>query len=368
LNDRGTNYINPANPASFSNITLTTFEAALVSKNTNYTSGAQSRTGSNTQFSHMAVAFPLSEKWGAGFGIRPYSSVGYDYSFSNSLNGNEITFIEEGSGGLNEIFMSIGAEITKNISVGVSGKYLFGTILDDRRVVYGENSTNFFNTYDQRDLRVSDFVVDLGVQYYKEINKTHRIIVGLKASPIDELDAERSQLIRNYTGDVDVERFKDTAFFVENEKTKVPFSPIYGVGLAYEKKKHWILTFDYTQTGINNNSSIQGVEFNGSNQLMVGYEKYSNLSSFGSYFKQAGYRAGASYNSSLVTIDGEDIPEFGISFGMSLPLRKSFSTLNIGVELGRRGMDEKGLTQEDFFNLQFGVTINDKWFIQRKYD
>ena len=65
LNDRGTNYINPANPASLSNISLTTFEVSLISRNAEYSSANQSRTGSNTQLNYMALAFPIGEKWGA---------------------------------------------------------------------------------------------------------------------------------------------------------------------------------------------------------------------------------------------------------------------------------------------------------------
>ncbi len=79
-------------------------------------------------------------------------------------------------------------------------------------------------------------------------------------------------------------------------------------------------------------------------------------------------RTGFRYNSSLVNINGEDVDEMAISFGCSLPLRKSFSTLNFGIELGRRGSDSNGLSQEQFIGLLIGVTVNDKWFIKRKYD
>lgn len=367
LNDRGSNFINPANPASFSNISLTTFEASMVSRNTEYTSGAQSRTGSNTQFGHMAVAFPVGENWGVGFGIRPFSSVGYDYSLSSSINGVGVTNQYEGSGGVNEIFFGTAAQINKNFSVGVSGKYLFGNIVDDRRIVYGDGAINFFNTYDQRDIRVNNFSLDFGAQYFKSLNNESRIIVGLKVSPGDELNANQSQLIRNYEGINGLERFKDTSLFIDDENTSIPFAPTYGIGIAYEIKKKWIVAADYTQLAWDSKLE-QGVLFENNSRFNFGFERYTNPSAFGSYFKKMGYRLGASYNSSLLVVEGEDISEFGISFGISMPLRKSFSTLNFGVEFGQRGKDENGLTQEEFFNFQFGVTINDKWFIKRKYD
>ena len=198
LNDRGTNYINPTNPASFSNISLTTFEASLLSKNIQYTSGTQSRTSSNTQLGHMALALPVSRNIGIGFGIRPFSSVGYNYQFVTSVNGETITNVYEGSGGVNEIFLGVGYQFLNSFSVGVKGKYLFGNIIDDRRIIYGPNSTFFFNTYDQRDILVRDVSFDFGLQYFKLLNKDKRIVVGVNISPVDELNAERSQIIRAY--------------------------------------------------------------------------------------------------------------------------------------------------------------------------
>lgn len=368
LNDRGTNFINPVNPASFSNISLTTFEASLVSKNVDYKSGSQSRTGTNTQLGHMALAFPIGEKWGVGFGLRPFSSVGYDYAEEGSVNGNEIQYTYEGSGGVNEIFVGTAVELIDNLSIGVSGKFLFGSIEDNRRVVFTGSSTNFFNTLDQREVKVRALSYQFGVQYVKELKNDYRVLVGAIASPVDKLNAERTQLIRNYTGGIDLENFRDTALFIDEADFDIAFAPQYGIGFAIEKKLEWILNVDFKSNAWGGERVSETVELNTSHQINIGYEKYTKLSGFGSYLKRIGYRAGVRYNSSLVTIDNEDVQEFGISFGISMPLRKSFSTLNMGVELGRRGKDDAGLTQEDFINFQFGVTINDKWFIQRKYD
>lgn len=368
LNDRGTNQINGVNPASFSNISLTTFEAALVSRNVSYTSGSQSRVGSNTQLSHMSIAVPVGEKLGVGFGIRPYSFIGYDYSRTSTIQNNTVNYTYEGVGGINEVFVGIGYGFLKNFSVGLSGKYYFGKITDDRRVVYGENSTNFFNTLDERETKVSSVALDLGIQYFKDLNSKYRIVVGALVAPNDQLNAEQSRLVRNYTGDIGVERFKDTALFVDDQSIDVANLATYGVGISFEKKLKWMLTADFKTQTWGDQELAEGVE-RSSNQLVhLGFDKYVSSTAFGSYWERIGYRAGMRYNSSLLRVDNEDISEFGISFGLTLPLRKTFSTLNIGAEVGQRGKDESGLTKEEFFNFQIGVVINDKWFIKRKYD
>lgn len=367
LNDRGSNFINPSNPASFSNFSLTTFEVAIFNSNVDYNGNNQNRQGSISQLSHMTLAFPIGEKWGMAFGIQPFSVVGYDYEFPAQANGVESRNIFEGSGGVNKVFLGAATQIGQNFSVGLSTNFLFGTIKDDRRIIFDNNEQFFFNTLDQRDISVSELSFDAGVQYFKDLTKNRRIILGATISPINELTASQNQLIRTYTGEIASENFRDTSF-IRDQEVKLPFHPTYGLGFAFEKKLQWIAYFDYTFQPLDEQSDVPAASFNTNHRLNIGFQKYSSSSSFGSFWNKLGLKTGMRYNSSLLVVDGEDIQEFGISFGVVMPLRKSLSTLNLGIELGRRGKDKNGLIEEDFLNFIFGITINDKWFIQRKYD
>jgi hypothetical protein len=44
------------------------------------------------------------------------------------------------------------------------------------------------------------------------------------------------------------------------------------------------------------------------------------------------------------------------------------STLDIAIKLGERGTIENGLVNESFMQMVLGLTINEKWFIKRKYN
>lgn len=368
LNDRGTNYINPSNPASFSNISLTTFEAGIHNRNTQYTSNGQEEIGSTTQLSHMALAFPIGNKWGMAIGILPFSSVGYDYSFNSSVNSVNTNSSFEGSGGVNKVFIGTGVLLSKNFSLGVTSNFLFGNIRENRRIIFDDAGGEFFNTLDNSEIFVSDLSFDFGLQYFKDLNDKRRIILGLKLSPLDGINATENRYLRNYTGAIGREDFRDTVSQAEDVKTSIPIRPTYGLGFAFEKKLNYIVFLDYTYQPMDQATRVSGILLSTNHRVNLGFEKYSKFSSFGSILNKMGYRAGLLYNSSLLSIDGKDVEEIGISFGLSVPLRKTFSTLNFGFQMGRRGMDGNGLVQEDFFNFMFGVTINDKWFIQRKYD
>jgi len=369
FNDRRTNYINPKNPASYSNLSLTVFEAGLYGQSVQAQSGGQTQAYTNAQLAHMAIAFPIGSKWGAGFGIRPFSKRGYEYSIPGRINGEEFDFNFNGSGGLNQIYASTAFEFSKHYSLGLTASYLFGTVIDERRVIYNDLTTDhFFNTVDQARNKVSDITFDLGFQYTRALGEDYHLVIGLVSSPIGELSAEQDRLVRTYEGSEGNESIKDTITNIQGNNQSVQLAPTFGGGFAIEKKGKWLIGVDYTNYNWNDFQVAQNIRLVNSQKFTLGYEKFNNLSAFGSYFKQMGIRAGAHYNSSLVQVNGEDVSEFGISFGISLPLRKTFSTLNAAIEVGQRGKNENNLTQENYIGFQFGVTINDRWFIKRKYD
>ncbi|MDP5101128.1 MAG: hypothetical protein NWQ09_07365, partial [Nonlabens sp.] len=75
------------------------------------------------------------------------------------------------------------------------------------------------------------------------------------------------------------------------------------------------------------------------------------------------------YEQTGLMLENESITEFGMSFGMGLPIgsRSGFSNANIGLEYGQRGTTSGGLIKENFFSLSIGLSLNDKWFTPRKY-
>lgn len=368
LLDRKTNYINPVNPASFSNISLTTFEAAIVSRFVNYSSSAGEMNANNTYFNHMALAFPVMENWGAGFGIMPYSSVGYSYDISKKIeSGDPVDFSYRGSGGLNKLFISNSVEIKNSLSLGFTASYLFGNISNEQRVVF-QDVNQTLNTLEVNEIAVGDFLFSAGLQYFVDLGEDKRVSLGLVADLNDRMKAESSSILRSYIGNVDSESFIDTVKNVQDRDISVDIPVDYGIGLAYEKKGEWILMMEYKLRQWNDENYSENVSNSNSHVVNLGFEALADYSGIGSYLSRLGYRAGLHYNSSLLSIDGQAVSEYGISFGTSLPLRKTFSMIVIGVELGKRGTQNSNLIEESFINLHFGVTINDKWFIQNKYD
>lgn len=89
---------------------------------------------------------------------------------------------------------------------------------------------------------------------------------------------------------------------------------------------------------------------------------------FLSYWKRVVYRGGFCFEEIGFNINSEFINEFGIFFGMGLLMGRMFFNINLGFELGKRGIKNNELVEELFFNIFISFFLNDKWFEKRFYD
>ena len=89
--------------------------------------------------------------------------------------------------------------------------------------------------------------------------------------------------------------------------------------------------------------------------------------SFTSFFDRVTYRAGLKYIDGALQVNGQDIKDFGINFGLGIPVGR-ISKVNIGLEFGQRGTNDFGLIKENYLNLMIGVSLNDLWFIRSMYN
>ena len=101
------------------------------------------------------------------------------------------------------------------------------------------------------------------------------------------------------------------------------------------------------------------------------------VNSISSYWERVTYRAGIRFEDTGLLIKGSSnsdftkIKDFGISFGLGLPLR-DLSNLNLGIEYGKKGSTINNLIQENYFNFKVSLSLNAignlAWFVKRKID
>tara|TARA_R110002050_G_scaffold191041_1_gene325781 strand:- start:126 stop:1364 length:1239 start_codon:yes stop_codon:yes gene_type:complete len=356
-------HINLQNPASYSSLRLVNFSVGASHKVSTQKNENNSQTTSTTSLDYISMGIPMG-KFGMGFGVIPYTAVGYDF-YSEVPDGlTEYT----GSGGLNKAYLSLGYQITPEFSLGVDANYNFGKIENTATtqksdVQYG---TRAFNRSD-----IAGFSFNLGALYRTMITENLELTGSVTYTPGTDFTSENYRRIGTVSitpvGILTVDE-RDIAV----ADTEFTFPSQFSIGAGIGKPKHWAIGGEYTnqQTSNFNNRAfnIDNVTYTNASKFRVGGFYIPNYNSFGNYFQRVVYRAGARFEQTGLNVNGHDINEFGISFGVGMPVGRLFSNVNLGFEIGKRGTTDFGLIQENFFNTLFSFSLNDRWFEKRLYD
>ncbi|MCC7332778.1 MAG: hypothetical protein IT232_09240 [Flavobacteriales bacterium] len=378
---RSFNNINTLNPASYSEIAITSLEFSAINSALKITDGKQTQFQNNFFFNHIAFGFPvIKNKWGMVFGATPYSHLGYDYStIKTDTVAGGVSYYYSGLGGLSKVFfgnsLKFNIDSTSLISVGHNLEFIFGNLYYDKKVIFG-SIANAYNLWTINNNHVADFNSVFGLQYQKKItnSKSEKTIltVGFTYSLPSDLKTKKSETIRTFTGNIDYGAIKDTLEVTENVEdiTKIP--SIFGGGFSLEKENKWLVGLDVRTTKWSAIPSVlSDVVLKDNITASACFEITPDASTFKNYLKRIRYKMGLKYSTAYFSVDNQDINEYGITFGLGLPLKRtdtSVPTINVGVEFGKRGTTTNGLIEESYINTFLGLTINDRWFIKRKYD
>ena len=334
----------------------------------------------NTIFDYIAISIPIG-KVGFGFGLLPYTSVGYKLDDVN--DDNEIVNRFTGDGGINRVYAGLGYQINDKLSVGVDFNYNFGNIQNTAiEVAYTpEGDIVHYQTREYNRSDLSGLNLNFGVAYKSMINDKLELSATATFAPGSKLKSENTRSFSTvsldaFTLDItSISNIIDADLEADNlDKTDLTLPSKLSLGAGIGEPKSWFVGAEYTFQNTsdfsnpvfpNNNST-----FENASQISVGGFYIPNYKAFSGYYKRVVYRAGFNFGNTGLVIKDESIKEFGISFGLGLPVgsRSLFSNANFGFELGKRGTTNQNLIQENFVNFNVSLSLNSRWFKQKKYN
>ncbi|MFK7954009.1 MAG: hypothetical protein AB8B73_14270 [Ekhidna sp.] len=358
--------INTKNPAFLVVNPFSSFEIGLNFENRGFQGDGISGSSAGGGLNFLAYAFPVMPgKWSSSFGILPFSTVDYDVFSEGSIDGapNNATFLldQQGEGGLTNLFWSNGVAINKNLFLGISTQFVFGSIQRVSRVAIFEDDNTLGSEEGDQVAISSDVNLDdtesyrginlqLGLAYRFFLDESEFFNIGLTFAPENSLDVQFDNL--------------DSTRNTGSDEISLPTS--IGFGLSYQKLNVFTIGIDFeTQTwkDANSNSTI----YQNRNKLVLGGSFTPDYDNVNSYIKRIRYSMGFNYQELPYVVKNEALAEFGINFGASLPV-SGYSSFNLGLGVGQLGKSNDELIKETYFKVVIGATINDRWFIKRKYD
>jgi hypothetical protein len=359
-------HINLQNPSSFANLKLTTFTLGGTYNTTTLKSDSKSEKARRTTLDYLAVGLPFG-KIGVGFGLIPYSSVGYKIeSISENASANNRRY--NGTGGLNKAFLGLGYKVNSNFNIGADVQYNFGRI--------ETNSLEFITgtpvgTSEKNRADLSGVNFDIGAMYKGKLNNKLNVFGSFNYTLENTLTSRNTRNIAtvNYNSGFDLSVVDVLGEQTSTVQLKFPSKLTLSAGIGESHK--WLIGGKVAYS----KSSGQANTYNDFGN--VGYGKYGNVSlggyyipnynSFSSYVKRIVYRGGLKYEKTGLVVNGESINDVGLTLGLGLPISGTLSNVNIGFELGKKGTTSSNLVQENYANISIGFSLNDKWFVQRKF-
>ena len=373
--------LNLLNPAANADLRFATFAAGLNVNDLKVKDNSGTQGSTSTSLSYLNLGFPIGRNAGAVFGLKPNTSIGY--SLLNVINdGNGDPFEATrfyGSGGTSKIYGAFGFGITKNLDLGFEVDYVFGTTENN---IVSQRIDAQLGTKNNEVTTVRGAGLKFGLLYKKELANSVLMTLGAAVKLESNLTTNGTEyLYSTVVGSNGFESPRDTLYRASiSGKLKDPLKTTVGIGFGKENK--WLASMDYEfQNAINIDGSLltssSFYTYGSSNRISIGGFYLPKVNSISSYWERVTYRAGIRFEDTGLLIKGSSnsdftkIKDFGISFGLGLPLR-DLSNLNLGIEYGKKGSTINNLIQENYFNLKVSLSLNAignlAWFVKRKID
>ena len=371
-------HANLNNPASLGELKLTTFSVGIHYKNTQITSSDSkddSRTGS---LDYIAVSIP-TKFFSFSFGVIPYSSVGYRLQANDLSNQDEIVVSRyEGRGGTNKSFLTVGFKLLKFLSLGGTVNYNFGKISTQ---ISNQNENIDYGTFLTSESSLSGLDYEIGSHMKLNLSKIF-LESFFTFKPTNIINSRNKRVY--FTRSLQSQNIGNTKELdlASNELdiVKLKIGKSYKYGISINKDKKWFIGTQYTFINSENfkNDFLrqENISYENANSVSFGGFFIPDYSSITDYWKRIVYRVGFRSENTGIKIDNNLLKETVYSIGGSFPMGgyysannvSGFSNLNIGFEFGSRGINSKSLVKETFWALRIGLSLNDLWFIKRKYN
>ncbi len=370
---RFSNQINFLNPASYSAQDTLSFilDFGINGEIRNLSSQYEKVSLKDFNMEHITIAFPVSRWWGASIGILPYSRIGYNMMLEGAFSSEDIYRVYyEGNGSLNKFYLGSSFRLGKHLAIGGNLSYIFGSYERNKRVslpLEGSAETEYIN-----ETTIGDLMINFGIQAFMKSKKGNELIFGVTLDNNTELKGKYSSLLINsYALNI------DTMERLENQKGGITVPMRFGAGILYTYKNKLLVAFDYTTQNWSEARFFgEADSLTSSSSFKLGLQ-YTPVAISevrrAPYWQRISFRAGGYYNKTYLDINGKQLEDYGMTFGIGIPWKNernllTKTTFNISYQLGWQGSLENGLVKETYHVFSIGFTFYDFWFIKPKYD
>lgn len=372
------NRINTLNPASYSALDSTAvyFDFGVNSFHNQYKTTQFSNSWWNMNLHHVAFASSMGKYLGFSAGIVPYSSIGYNIKqeYDDFTVGEAMDTYYKGDGGIMNFYMGTSVKVFDRVSVGVTMNYLMGRLIRERSVEFpvspGYSSVSSLEHFDLRKPMFS-----FGLQYREVIKDKFFFTLGGVYDLATNVDTKFKYNVVNTIYQYEPFPLNDSVkiypeFILGQDTTIRSFTlpQKVGLGIALGIPNKLTITGDYYMQDWTGTFSGENHATTNATSMHFGAEYTPDVEALRGYLKLITYRLGGYYSNYYLQVNDYQLKDYGITFGLGLPVKTLKSSINVAFTLGTRGTTDYNLVEENYGIVTFNVTLHDLWFRKRRFD
>ncbi len=355
-------HYNINNPSALTQLKYVNLNIGLSNRFINMSDQTGSQWLSAHNISYFSLGLPVGKKIGIGLGLVPVNSSNYKIFYKDDLG----TYTYKGSGGNSRIFLAGAYQVTKNFSLGAEYQYYFG-FLDHEN--YWIPTSQYTYTKENSDVNFTGHSLKFSGLYRYFLKDERYVNFSASFQTTSSFKAHYKNITRLITSTPNGNDIVEELTRADQDGT-VKFPGSFNTGVGYGKFNNWFLGLEYNLQLLKDFKNPffdpAYIQYQNASAVRLGGFYTPQYNSVAKYWKRISYRAGAYYKNTGMVIYDNEVTDFGITFGLSLPALRGLSNLNFGFEFGQRGKVTTNLVKEQYINFNIGLSLNDRWFIKHK--
>lgn len=342
---RSPDYLSASNPASLTGIgeQKYLFNIGIMGAVKEFTQSNSTNKSVVGNLSNLGLGFKVLPRWYAALILNPVSSVGYNISLEQQVEGSPgsaITSQFEGEGGLSRLTLSNAFQVTSRLSAGVNLSYTTGSITQTER----QGSATLTEKSEKRAVHA-----DFGLQYVHRISRTRSITAGAIYGHSQRLAQDNTLTVSSSSSCESID---------ENQRTVKQYLPLfYGLGATYNSTR-WIATAEYKYMEWSKMKSLQST-IRYDNQHRIAFGAGYTIGKLYKLPKQI--MVGAGYYNSYIVIKNEKPQNFYVSAGMGFTTQSN-SIISFGIRYNDQFNVSGNTQKERVFSAFLNIVINEKLY------
>ena len=385
--------LNSENPSSYSFLGKgqPVFSVGLAS---NFSSFKESTNTSALHFislNYITLGMAVSNRFGICFGLKPYSSTGYDVKESKIIGSDTLNYEYQGNGGFSNTYFGLSYKVIHhhrhNLSIGVNTGYIFGTSLNEITTTL---SSNTLGGVRDKSLQIKALNLDFGISYLYKITSEHQLVIGSTFTPSQSFSATYNNSLIYALSISNVLQNDTLKNSVQKGIIRTPSTLSFGFKYDFTNKNKELTNSNKSpQFQVSGELKLMNWSTY-SNPLITKEEGYKNTVQYGVGFQFAPhydyldrakninllhrmkYRIGGVYQTLPWSDQQVQLTNKAITFGVGIPIINQFSSssVNFSCMYGQRWNGLESSLRERYFMFNFGVNISpanyERWFKKNK--